>query len=148
MSQSCRSRLNAVLAVLLNLKVVATPVSGSREMKELIDVKLNAKGWSVLTVAVLAIGAGLISGVGATNTTAKTNTPVILQQTAPAQPGQVEEPAGAPDNDAVEQDDQGGPDNETAEGPETGAQDGDQNGTDTPDAPGTPDAPDAPPAGK
>ena len=111
-------------------------------------MKLDPKKAAVLGAVTIAIGAGLVSGVGATNTAAKTSAPVILQQTAPAQPGQVEEPAGAPDNDAVEQGDTGGPDNEAAEGPETGAPDGDQDGTDTPDAPGTPDAPDAPPAGK
>ena len=107
-------------------------------------MNIDLKKAAILGAVALTIGAGVISGVGASSTAAKTSTPVILQQTGPAQPGQVEEPAGAPDNDAVEQGDTGGPDNEAAEGPETG----DQGGTDTPDVPGTPDAPDAPPAGK
>ena len=108
-------------------------------------MNIDPKKAVILGAVALTIGAGVVSGVGATNTAAKTNDPVIVQQAGPEQPGDVEEPAGAPDNDAVEQGDTGGPDNEAAEGPETGAPDGDQDGTDTPDAPGTPDAP---PAGK
>ena len=90
----------------------------------------------VITATTLALGAGLVSIVGAASAPAKTSpAPVILQQAGPEQPASVEEPAGAPDNDAVEQGDQGGPDNEAAEGPETGGPDNDQNGVENPNEP-------------
>lgn len=93
----------------------------------------------VITATTLALGAGLVSIVGAASAPAKTSTaPVILQQAGPEQPASVEEPAGAPDNDAVEQGDQGGPDNEAAEGPETGAQDGPNDPNEGPEVPDPP----------
>ena len=94
---------------------------------------------SILTIAAaLAVTAGLVNAASQTPITAtpnsvtasaptapKTTAPMTLEQTqgAPEQPEAVEEPAGAPDNDAVEQGDQGGADAECGPG-----------GVETPDA--------------
>lgn len=79
-----------------------------------------SRKWLLMGAMMLALGVGAVR-VSAVSAQATPPAP-----TQPAQAGDVEEPNGTPDNDALEQGDQGGPDAQC--GPQ------DAGGQETPDA--------------